>query len=158
MKAISLWQPWASAMASDIKHNETRSWPTSHRGELAICSAKRKPSVGEALRLRNLFLYMDLPDYQSVMKLPYGCVLCVVELFACEPSKLFHAPHYDGEYAKTMAPFESAFGDYTPGRWIWMTRSLRILKEPIPAIGRQGLFYLSADVEASVRHQMIVPV
>uniref|UniRef100_A0A6M3J354 ASCH domain-containing protein n=1 Tax=viral metagenome TaxID=1070528 RepID=A0A6M3J354_9ZZZZ len=32
MKAISLWQPWASAMALGWKKIETRSWGTSYRG------------------------------------------------------------------------------------------------------------------------------
>ena len=40
MKALSLWQPWASLMAVGAKHNETRDWPTRYKGELAICAAK----------------------------------------------------------------------------------------------------------------------
>ena len=35
MKAISLWQPWASAVALGSKRVETRSWSTSYRGPLA---------------------------------------------------------------------------------------------------------------------------
>ena len=40
MKAISLWQPWASAIAIGEKTIETRSWWTPHRGALAIHAAK----------------------------------------------------------------------------------------------------------------------
>lgn len=47
MKALSLWQPWASLMALGVKQNETRSWPTSHRGDLLICAAKRMPTPDE---------------------------------------------------------------------------------------------------------------
>lgn len=32
MKAISLWQPWASAIAVGAKRVETRSWATKYRG------------------------------------------------------------------------------------------------------------------------------
>ncbi len=41
MKAISLWQPHASLIPFRLKRNETRSWGTSYRGPLLICSAKR---------------------------------------------------------------------------------------------------------------------
>ncbi len=43
MKAISLWQPWASAIGPhpEQKHLETRSWQTPYRGWLAIHAAKR---------------------------------------------------------------------------------------------------------------------
>lgn len=41
MKALSLHQPWASAIALGLKHLETRSWATSYRGPLAIHAARR---------------------------------------------------------------------------------------------------------------------
>jgi hypothetical protein len=40
MKAISLWQPWASAIALGMKRIETRGWSTNYRGRLAIHAAK----------------------------------------------------------------------------------------------------------------------
>src|SRR5581483_10298670 len=40
MKAISLWQPWASLWLTDAKIHETRHWPTSHRGWLLVHAAK----------------------------------------------------------------------------------------------------------------------
>lgn len=40
MKALSLWQPWASLVAIGAKTIETRSWSTSYRGPLAIHAAK----------------------------------------------------------------------------------------------------------------------
>lgn len=42
MKAISLWQPWATLIATGAKQIETRSWATSYRGPIAIHAAKRK--------------------------------------------------------------------------------------------------------------------
>ena len=51
MKALSLWQPWASLVALRVKTIETRSWSTSYRGPLAIHAAKRpvreKTVIGE---------------------------------------------------------------------------------------------------------------
>lgn len=43
MKAISLWQPWATLFATEIKKYETRSWATNYRGPIAIHAAKRRP-------------------------------------------------------------------------------------------------------------------
>jgi hypothetical protein len=41
MNAISLWQPWATAIALGSKRIETRPWATAYRGPLAIHAAKR---------------------------------------------------------------------------------------------------------------------
>lgn len=41
MKAITLWQPWASLLACGAKGYETRSWATSYRGQIAIHAAKK---------------------------------------------------------------------------------------------------------------------
>lgn len=41
MKAITVWQPWASLLASGRKKYETRSWATSYRSPIAIHAAKR---------------------------------------------------------------------------------------------------------------------
>lgn len=40
MKALTLWQPWATLIAIGAKTIETRSWSTNHRGPLAIHAAK----------------------------------------------------------------------------------------------------------------------
>ena len=49
MKAITIWQPWASLLACGGKRFETRSWATSYRGPIAIHAAKK--SVFDALAL-----------------------------------------------------------------------------------------------------------
>src|SRR3989339_577320 len=51
MKAISLWQPWASLCAVGAKLYETRSWSTSYRGPLLICAAKGGLCTGAILEL-----------------------------------------------------------------------------------------------------------
>lgn len=61
-------------MASGVKQNETRSWPTSYRGNLVICASKRKPSLEEC---------GDVATYAAAMAMPYGAALCVVELYDC---------------------------------------------------------------------------
>lgn len=126
MKAISLWQPWASAMQRGQKHNETRSWPTSYRGDLLICSAKRMPTRNEC---------GDEWTWAEAMSLPYGFALCIVELVACVRT----------ETCNGISQMERDLGDYTPGRWAWLTNNLRVFTEPIPMKGSQGLWNITQE-------------
>ncbi len=87
MKALSLWQPHATAVALGLKMYETRPWPTHYRGPLVIHAAKK------------MFEYKDYPrDYYMEVcsrlsrakcpqyALPYGCAVCVVDLVDCVPT------------------------------------------------------------------------
>ncbi|HVM07165.1 MAG TPA: ASCH domain-containing protein [Acidimicrobiales bacterium] len=47
MKAISLWQPWASLIAYGVKTIETRSWSTPYRGRIAIHAAKTTKGIDQ---------------------------------------------------------------------------------------------------------------
>jgi hypothetical protein len=139
MKALTLWQPYASAMALALKRNETRPrrWMTLNC-DVAICAAMRTLDT-DGLALARLH---GIP----VNGMPFGKVLCVVFMQSAQPSHLF------GE--AELTPMEYQFGDYSAGRWIYTTGLLRRLTEPVPVIGRQGLFNLPPDVEANVREQL----
>lgn len=127
MKAVSLWQPWATLMWLRLKKNETRGWATSYSGDLAIHAAKHiEKSV------------LHLPEFQKALA-PYGIdllkehagkVLCVVNLRACVQS---------WKIRPTLSAEELAFGDYSTGRFAWITDSLRPI-EPFSYRGQQGLF------------------
>lgn len=149
MKAISLWQPWASLMAVGIKLNETRHWATSYRGDIAICAAKRSEPISAELRAviwerRDKFPYAGNLE-ELLSELPRGAVLCVVALHDIRTT--------DWERER-INPAEFASGNYAPGRFAWRTANLRTLREPVPAVGRQSLFNLPPDVEARVRAQL----
>lgn len=146
MKAISLWQPWASAMAHGAKRNETRSWSTAYRGDLVICSAQRKASREEC---------GDEAPYQHAMKQPYGAAVCVVELYDCVKTQNI-ITNTDKVLLplRTITEQEWEMGDYTPGRFAWLTRNLRRLATPVPVIGRQGFWNLPPDVVAKIAVQL----
>lgn len=120
MKAISLWQPWASLIIDGRKVYETRHWSTQHRGPLAIHAAKRIDK--DACQL---FGYS--PD-----AIPCGAVLGIVELEDC---LLMSNALIDRQSA-----VELAVGCWFPGRWAWKMRLKMVLHAPSPAVGRQGLF------------------
>lgn len=151
MKAISLWQPWASFMAEELKVNETRNRLTHFRGELAICSAQRKVRYMEfGAEIEDLIQRMGIIQWQRTKLwskrpplLPLGCVVCVVNVYDCQPV----------EQVKVRA-LERLVGDYSPGRFAWLTRNCRALKTPVPMRGKQGFFNLPSDVEAQVRAQL----
>lgn len=149
MKAISLWQPWASALALGSKRNETRGWATSYRGPLAIHAAKRK----HLLELRGLVgspqwwgaLYGDSRIDEVIEQLPFGAVVAVVDLVDCIPveeilpgtiDQPMSMTHVDTEFQWT----ERQMGDFSPGRFAWLLCNLRALKKPVPFLGRQGFF------------------
>ena len=125
MKALSLWQPWASAMAFGIKKIETRSWFTNYRGPLLIHAAKKVIPWPSAYIQTAFDAVAFQPD-----DLPLGQILCRVDLVDCQRITLGNRPH-EG--------LEREFGDYTPGRYMWITENLQLLS-PFPFRGRQGLF------------------
>lgn len=49
MKAISIKQPWASLVAAGHKTIECRTWKTSYRGPLLICSSKGDFEINDGL-------------------------------------------------------------------------------------------------------------
>lgn len=67
MKAITVWQPWASLLACGAKQYETRPWTTSYRGPIAIHAAALKmPQV-----LKKCFPMSEWeyhPDHRAKMK------------------------------------------------------------------------------------------
>ena len=136
MKAISLWQPWASAMALGLKQIETRSWATSYRGDLVICSSKRQPD--------NL-LGMPIAQEFGITAMRLGCALCVVELYDCVPAD--RVPYQ-------LLPMELSLGDFTPGRFAWLTRNRRPLRNPVPLTGHQGLWELPEETAALIASQL----
>ena len=161
MKAISLWQPWASLIAEGIKTSETRSWapPAALVGERIAFHAAKRPitkldilvSWGDELRAAACALVgAENPYNRRYFKrgLPYGAVVATARLVAWE-----RVWYDDGERVRTDASLAAdpnrwkygrhapdGLGDYSPGRWIWFLDDIKKLDPPIPAIGRQRVW------------------
>jgi len=132
MKAITLWQPWASLVVGGYKKIETRSWDTNHRGWLAVHAAKREPLDARTLGLINPYFAtcLDAMGYYPGMW-PRGVILGFVWLETTVPTKNILAE---------LTRREKAFGDYSPGRFAWLLRHQGRLPKPVPVRGRQGLW------------------
>ncbi len=141
MKAITLWQPWASLWACGMKQYETRSWATSYRGPIAIHAAK-KPFDTDTYFDRELYPFanaLNLKDIYSFGELPYGCIVATAELVDChkmarDEYNVFRIKN------KVISYNELLFGDWTPGRYAWEIAKVKMLNEPIPARGGQRLW------------------
>ncbi len=142
-------------MAAEIKLHETRGRLTHVRGEIAICSAlKRIPA--EKLSTQLLSLLWEKRDSfdgrnasvrELLNNLPYGNVLSVTDIEDCMPTSWVRS---------SVSPIERICGDYSNGRFVWMTDDFgrRRLKDPVPVKGGQRFFFLPPDVEQKVRAQL----
>ncbi len=145
MKTISLWQPWASLMAVELKMIETRGWYTSYRGPLAIHATKGFPA--EAQELAEYFMLaspeverrFEACGYRTVDDLPRGAVVAVTELVDCKKMT--------PEFLRELSDDERPFGYYEVGRFAWICRNTRRLDKPVPVRGAQGLWEIPEGVE-----------
>lgn len=166
MKAISIYNPWAELMACEAKRNETRSWATSYRGPLAICSARTWNSDCQlALERSETQDALPIPAYRAAAgykhtrkeDLRFGVILCVVEVYGCLSTNFVRVGWLEDDApndALVVSEQEFAFGNYEPDRFAWLTRNCRRLPVPVPVTGRQGLFNLTGETLAKVMEQI----
>jgi len=127
MKAFTLYQPYATAIILGLKKYETRSWATKYRGPLAI-HASLKPLLPELKELAKRY---------GINNLEYGKIIAICELQDCiEMTK---------DFINSQSTTEKDFGIWTPGRYAWKLKVLKILKQPIPARGYQMLWNIDLD-------------
>jgi hypothetical protein len=140
MKAITLYEPWASLMAIGAKVNETRPARTQHRGDICIHAAQRpmeaiSPEVLAAYRNRAIPMIFH-----------EGHIVAVAEIWEVRSAddffreSLWNAAECESLVKQGMVGLtdeELSFGNYTPFRWIYRTRNLRRLKTPVKASGLQ---------------------
>lgn len=132
MKALSVYSPYASAIANRIKVVELRSWRTSYTGKLLICSTKENSKRKD---MKDDFIF--------------GKALAVVDLIGCEPVDEFYLDYAlvdkdDPEYN---------FNDYK-GLYAWALVNVKPIK-PFDVKGKLRLFdvdesqieYLDIDLE-----------
>ena len=136
MRAISLWQPWASAIALGVKRVETRHWSTQYRGALAIHAARRWTHEQKS------FAFMEVSLGRLPNLLPLGAVVAVCRLADCVPTEDLMA----GRIQYGINPVERIYGNYDPGRFGWLLEDIRPLPEPITFKGGQSFFTVPDDL------------
>lgn len=138
LRALTVRQPWAWAIACAGKTVENRTRGTRYRGLLAIHASKtvdrvalNEPSILDAIMTR------EFEIDEAAARL--GAVVAVAELRGC------HGP---GDCPGTCSPWAAR------GQHHWNLYDVRRLPEPVPCRGALGLWRLPEDVEHAVMKQL----
>src|SRR4051812_41602170 len=124
MKALSLYQPWATLVLLGWKRHETRGWRTGHRGWLLIHAARKMPAAAcELFGNATVRELLAAAGIRQERHLPRGVLLGAVRLAGCQRTE-------DAD-AAALTAMDRLLGDYSPGRWIWSLEDPRPLAVPV---------------------------
>lgn len=148
MKALSLWQPWASLWERGFKIHETRHWFLSHRGVLAVHAARKKPSsLGlDPAFTRQVRRQLGVGALDS---LPLGGIVGVVEVTGCYRTE---------DQELTATPMDKLLGDWSPGRFCIRAEKPCPLPTMVPLRGMQGLWELDPSIALEIARQLAASV
>lgn len=125
--ALTICQPYAHLIAIGEKPIENRTWPTHHRGPLAIHAGKSRS-------------WLDDGDEARYPGMAFGAVVAIATLDDCVRIEDLREPLRHHEHAN--------------GPWCWVLRDVRPLRTPVVARGAQGLWFLTSEVAASILAQV----
>ena len=153
MKAITIRQPWASLIASGDKLYETRCWTTKYRGPIAIHAGKQLDKDAFRYLITPLATIEQLTACditpENAEDLTLGAVIATADLvnvWHIVEDKAKHIPIGIETPDKQAPDFfvptkkEIALGYWVPGNYAWELQNVKMLPEPIPAKGKQGLW------------------
>lgn len=168
MRALTVKQPWAFAIANGGKDVENRSWqPPCTLDLLAIHAGARSgwDLDGEANPLVQVAWSRFIGPVSSLNRrmgtqnvtlnrnnhgIPFGAIVAVAEVPTC---------HFDGN-CWLFPKFDEDSGRCSPwaarGQWHWQLANVRPLPDPVPCRGMLGLWRPPDDVEKAVREQLEV--
>jgi hypothetical protein len=152
MKALTVWQPWPTAIMWGGKDVENRPRKTNYRGRLWVHAGLHHPDWGDYLTVRALsgeiFGWTDTrrasadqlarvrfyPEHTGAL----GVILGSVEVTGC---------HY---WAKGCCSSRWGQAD----QWHWQVVNPQPLAEPVPCKGMLGLWTIPEDIESAARAQL----
>ena len=126
MKAITIIEPWASMIAHGFKTIETRSWPTSYRGKIAIHAGKGTPKKE----------WMDnVPEMMEMIDgdVHPGCIVAYADLVDCKLITEDLVKEIKANHAEYISGF------YKPGRYAFVLDNIRPV-DPVEVNGKQRLW------------------
>lgn len=145
MKALTIRQPFATAIALGIKKFETRSKVTHYRGQLAIHAALKEDRASErwyfSKALNDVHDFGTKEEYDQLRRihrlwmdeeLPHGQVIAIVDVVDCHSTD-------DVKFDASVSALERAMGDYQPFRYAWELANV-VPITPVPVRGQQGFW------------------
>jgi len=140
IRALTVRQPYAWAIAIGEKDVENRTWVARYRGLLAIHAGKTvyrgdldDPLILETIAGREF----AIGEAESAL----GAVVAVGVLAGCHHESTEQPRHSCSPWGQRDA-------------YHWQLADVRPLREPVPCKGALGLWRLPADVEKAVRAQL----
>jgi hypothetical protein len=124
MKALSVKNPWAWAIAHGFKTIETRTWATNYRGPLLIVSSLKPDRI-----LLDWFIKETGQHIEN--QIEYGKAIAVVDLLDCRPM--------------TKADQDAALCDVYSGAVSWVLENVRPI-ESFPQKGQLGLYNVDYEI------------
>ena len=151
MKGLTLTQPWATLIAVGAKLIETRSWPTSYRGPLAIHAATSFPPAAQRACMVQPFESALFPfgytGDEPEHAFPRGAIIAVTHL-----RDVLHFDVRSEAWArrasaeKRLPDHEADFGDFSPGRFGFVLDRPRRLEKPIACRGMLGVWDVPVEI------------
>lgn len=142
MKALSLWQPWATLIALGVKRFETRHWSTRYRGPIAIHAVARGNLAEEDELLDDLRRrFARCHHLPRAADLPRGAIVAIGRLTDCWD--------IDRRFIDTQTDLERAVGCWMRGRFAWEIVDVKALDTPVPFPGRRSLFDVPDELLAA---------
>lgn len=141
MKALTICQPYAHLIASGAKRVENRTWPTKHRGLIAIHAGKSRTwlDTGESETSEGRHSNYGIP----VSRMVFGAVVAIANLVDCV---LLDAGHIDYQRARDAKYPWLASHEHANGPWCWILEDVKPLARAVPWRGAQGLFDIPDEV------------
>lgn len=141
IRALTLWQPWATLLAHGRKRIETRSWQprwVKTPFYMAVHAATYWSGALEGMTCMEPFRSeLALCGVREIKRLPRSAVVGVVRVWQCvTTSEVAESVKLRG----LLTEKEAKFGDYTPGRWAWICDQFFPFPEPVSASGQRGVW------------------
>lgn len=129
LKALTVHQLWAWAIAEGLKPYENRTWRTEYRGDVAIIAGLSRRSLAASGLVLHALGIRPPPAEDLV----FGAIICLAELVEVLPV---------GEVADQPL---------AEGPWCWKFENIRRLARPLSCRGVLGL----TDLPPAVRRRLV---
>lgn len=147
MRAVSLWQPYASLcfVGDPYKGTETRgrAMRTLSGKRNIIHAAKSRRGMGRDMPEELHELCVDAFGCSYQHSLPYGAAI----------GTAVFGDWTSSESTSPLSDEDRIAGDWTPGRFVSRLTEARAFHTPVPMIGRQGPWTPAEDVSAAIHKQ-----
>lgn len=146
MKAITICQPYAALVCLPLsdpryKRVENRTWPTPHRGPIAIHAGKSRSWLTADEDRPGLDVWC-----LNIKEMAFGAVVAIADMVDCVSLRQVQGAGCP-EHLLWMRSHQ-----HTEGPWCWVLANVRPLAEPVPFRGALKLFDVPDNIaEPGVR-------